>query len=50
MICFVLLKTKQQAQNGVAYAKPHVTKRKLNLKFWLFLQNNPKLGISLNQE
>ena len=26
---------RQQAQNGVAHAKPHVTKIKLNLKFWL---------------
>ena len=26
-----LLKTRQQAQNGVAYAKPHITNLRLNL-------------------
>lgn len=33
MICFALLKIRQQAQNGVGHAKPHVTK--LKFTFWV---------------
>lgn len=42
-----LLKTKQQVQNGGAYAKPWVTKLRLNLQFWCSQKWNLK---SVNQE
>lgn len=40
----ILLKTRQQAQNGVAYPKPHVIKPKLDLQFCLFQKWNLKLA------
>lgn len=41
--CFPLLKTKQ-AQNGVTYAKPHITRLQLNYSFGLSQRRNPKLA------
>lgn len=37
---FMVLKTRQQAQNGVAYAKPHITEPRLNYSF-----GSPRNGI-----
>ena len=39
--------TRQQAQNGIAYAKPHFTKSRLNYSFSLFQKWNLK---AVNQE
>lgn len=44
---FPMLKTRQQTQTGVTYAKPHITKQRLNCNF-----SSPRSGIlkSVNQE
>ena len=43
----LLLKTKQQAPNGVTYAKPHVTKPDITYSFGIFQKWNLK---PVNQE
>ena len=40
-----LLKTRQQAPNGVTYAKPHVTKLRLNYGF-----GSPEMEPPVNQD